>query len=67
MVRLNENYVIDKEGHKIGVFLDMKSYKKVLEQLEELDDIRAYDEAKATEDRVIPFGQAVREIEQERK
>jgi hypothetical protein len=34
----------------------MKSYEKVLEKLEELDDIRAYDEA-------IPFENAVREIE----
>jgi len=63
MVNLNENFVVDKEGHKIGVFLNMKTYEKVLELLEELDDIRAYDKAKQSKDEVIPFDQAVREIE----
>ena len=63
MVKLNENFVVDKEGHKIGVFLNMKTYKKVLELLEELDDIRAYDKAKQSGDEAIPFDQAVREIE----
>ena len=65
MVKLNENYVVDKEGHKIGVFLNMKTYKKILELLEELDDIRAYDQAKSIPQESIPFDQAVREIQEE--
>jgi hypothetical protein len=64
MVKLNENFVVDQKGHKLGVFLDMKSYEKVLEELEELEDIRAYDAAKAAKDDAIPFNQAIREIEQ---
>jgi hypothetical protein len=64
---LNENFVIDKAGHKIGVFLDMKTFEHMVEDLEELDDIRAFDEAKASKDEVIPFDQAVQEIERKRK
>lgn len=63
MVKLNENFVVDKEGNKVGVFLNMKTYRKVLELLEELDDIRAYDKAKQSKDEAILFDQAVREIE----
>jgi hypothetical protein len=35
--------------------------------LEELESIRAYDAAKASGDEVIPFEQAVTEIERERR
>jgi hypothetical protein len=45
----------------------MKTFELMLEDLEELDDIRAFDEAKASNDEVIPFDQAVKEIEQKRK
>lgn len=67
MVSLSENFVIDKKGHKLGVFLDIKTYKHMVDELEELDDIRAFDEAKAVKDEAIPFEKAVREIERKRK
>ena len=67
MAILNENYVIDKNGHRIGVFLDIKTYEHLVEELEELEDIRAFDEAKAARDEAIPFERAVREIERKRR
>jgi hypothetical protein len=67
MVSMNENFVVDKDGHKIGVFLDIKSYEHLVDELEELEDIRAFDESKAAKDEAIPFKQAVQEIERERK
>ena len=38
-------------------------YMELLEAQEELESIRAYDDAKASGDEAIPFSQAVREIE----
>lgn len=67
MVKLNENFVVDKDGKKLGVFLEIKSYKKILEELEELEEIRAYDAAKARKDEVIPFDHAIKEIEKNRR
>ena len=67
MVSLNENFVVDKKGHKVGVFLDFKTYKHMVDEMEELDDIRAFDEAKAAKDEAIPFKQAIQEIERKRK
>ena len=67
MIQFNEKYVVDDRGERIGVILDIGEYEKILEELEELDSLRAYDEAKSTKDEVIPFDQATREIEQERR
>jgi hypothetical protein len=66
MGKFKENYVIDEQGNPIGVVLDIVDYRKLLEELEELESIRAYDAAKASGDEAIPFEQAVAEIEQNR-
>ncbi len=66
MGKFKENYVVDEQGNPIGVVLDIADYRKLLEELEELESIRAYDAAKASGDAAIPFEQAVAEIEQNR-
>ena len=60
-------FIVDEKGNRTAVILDMESYEQLLDALEELDDIRAYDEAKALNDEVIPLEQALREIEESRK
>lgn len=67
MSSLRESYVINEEGERISVILDMDVYHKILTDLEELESIRAYDAAKASNDEPIPFEQAIDEIEKERK
>jgi hypothetical protein len=62
-----EQYVVDKNGNRVSVVLDVEEYQRLLQDLEELDAIRAYDRAKASGDQVIPFEQAVTEIETNRK
>jgi PHD/YefM family antitoxin component YafN of YafNO toxin-antitoxin module len=62
-----EQYVVDKNGNRVSVVLDVEEYQKLIQDLEELDSIRAYDRAKASGDQVIPFEQAVTEIETNRK
>lgn len=61
-----ERYVIDENGNRVGVILDIADYHRLLKELEELESIRAYDAAKASGDEAIPFEQAVAEIEQAR-
>jgi hypothetical protein len=63
MEKFKENYVVDEQGNRIGVVLDIADYRKLLEELEELESIRAYDFAKASGDEAIPFEQAISEIE----
>lgn len=59
-------FITDNKGNRIGVILDLKQYEQMLDALEELADIRAYDEANAVREDVIPFEQAIKEIEQTR-
>jgi hypothetical protein len=66
MGKFKENYVVDDQGNPIGVVLDIADYRNLLEELEELESIRAYDAAKSSGDEAIPFEQAVAEIEQNR-
>jgi hypothetical protein len=66
MITLHERFIIDKDGNRTAVLLDIEEYNKLLQELEELESIRAYDVAKASGDEVIPFEQAVEEIEKQR-
>ena len=49
-----------------GEYLLADAVMAQVEQIEELDSIRAYDAAKASGDEIIPFEEAVKEIEQNR-
>ena len=60
----SERYVVDADGNRVGVVLDMVEYGKLLEALEELEAIRAYDAAKEAEGERIPLDQALAEIEE---
>ncbi len=64
-IKPKERYVVDEKGDRVGVLLDIKDYRKLLAELEELECIRAYDAAKAFSDEIIPFEQAVDEIERD--
>lgn len=67
MANLNEKFVVDGQGNRIGVFLDIQDYQTYLKAFEELQAIRAYDLAKSSNDEIVPFEQAVSEIERSRK
>lgn len=67
MSAANERFVVDEKGHRLAVVLDLKAYKKILAQLEELEAVRAFDAAKRTRHRAVPFEAAVRRIERKRR
>lgn len=41
------HYISDKDGKKLAVILPIEKYSKILEDLEEFEDIKLYDKAKA--------------------
>jgi len=63
---MEARYLTNEKGERIGVLLDIKEYERLIEELEELADVRSYDEAKAQIERegdeAIPLEQAMREI-----
>ena len=66
MATPKERYVVDQNGNRIEVILAIKDYENLLQELEELEAIGAYDAAKASGDETIPIHQAVDEIERNR-
>jgi hypothetical protein len=67
MAKLRERFVVDEQGKRISVFLDMADYQALLDRLEELECIRAYDTAKGSREQAVLFEKAVGEIEMDRK
>ena len=65
-VPASPRFVTDDEGNRVAVIVDLAFYDELLEAFEELEDIRAYDEAKEEGGEVIPFDQAMQEIERTR-
>ena len=63
MNTVKEQFVVDESGNRTAVLLDLEEYSKLLEAKEELESIRAFDEAKSSGDEANPFSQAIREIE----
>ncbi|MBC7589324.1 MAG: hypothetical protein H7178_13295 [Chitinophagaceae bacterium] len=47
---MKTQFVTDNNGNKTAVLLPIKDYKKILEELEELEDIRLFDKAKKNDD-----------------
>jgi PHD/YefM family antitoxin component YafN of YafNO toxin-antitoxin module len=63
---MNGRYVVDENGKRVAVLLEIEEYERMIEEIEELEDILAYKEAKAAlengGDESIPLEQAMREI-----
>ncbi|MEI7595368.1 MAG: hypothetical protein WCK02_06440 [Bacteroidota bacterium] len=55
-----ENFIVDNLGNRIAVMLPIKKYDKMCEALEELEDIKAYDFAKAKNEQTIPLREAIK-------
>jgi hypothetical protein len=60
-------FIKNKKGERVSLVLDIKDYEKLMEELEELEDIRAYDEAKQSGEPVVPSEQIAKRIRQSHK
>jgi hypothetical protein len=67
MHTLHPQYITDNEGKKISVVLPIKDFNAMMEDLEELEDIQLYDEAKKSNEPSIPINEAFKMIEAKRK
>jgi hypothetical protein len=65
---LHPQYITDTNGKAISVILPMKEFKSILEELEDLEDVRLYDKAKKSDKGIrIPMEDAFKKIEAKRK
>lgn len=55
----NQKYIVDRKGKKVAVLLDTKTFDRMVDDLEELEDLRAYDKAKVKVTKEIRNGDTV--------
>ncbi|TAL67708.1 MAG: hypothetical protein EPN82_13740 [Bacteroidetes bacterium] len=59
---MKEKFIVDENGNRTDVVLPIKDYEKLLNELEEIEEVKAYDNAKIKNDEVLPFEDAMKEI-----
>ena len=64
---LHPQFVTDRAGNKSAVLSPIKEYDKLMEELEDAEDVRLYDAAKASKQELIPIDKAFEIIESKRK
>ena len=64
---MKTQFITDNNGKKLAVILPIKDYNEMIEDLEELEDIKLYDKAKKDKDEALPIDEAFELIEQKRK
>ena len=48
--QIKTQFITDSKGKKLAVILPINDYEKIIEQLEDIEDVRLYDEAKKDDD-----------------
>ncbi len=60
-------FITDNNGKKLSVVLPIEDYNRMIQELDELEDIRLADESIAENETSIPIDDAFRIIEAKRK
>ena len=60
-------FITNEKGERIAVIVSIEDYEEMIETIEDLLDIRAIDEARASGEVPIPFEQAMAENRRNRK
>lgn len=64
---MKTQFITDNHGKKLAVILPINEYNKMVEDLEELEDIKLYDAAKKGKQEFIDAEEAFKEIEKKRE
>ena len=67
MLSIHPQYITDDTGKKISIILPIKEFKTIIEELEELEDIRLYDEGKNDKGATVSKKKAMEMIKVGRK
>jgi hypothetical protein len=68
MIEVHPQFIKDTDGNKSLVIIPVTEFDAIMEELEDIEDVRLYDEAKKNDTgERIPMEEAFRRIEAERK
>jgi len=61
---LHPKFVVDEQQKKKEVLLPYEEWERIVEAMEEMDDIRAYDKAKSRPSDPVTFNDVVKKIQE---
>lgn len=64
---MKTQFITDNKGTKVGVILPIKEYNKIMEELDDIEDVKLYDQATKRKSNSIPAEDAFAAIERKRK
>lgn len=67
MQTIREKYIVDRNGKRLGVYLEISDYKRLLSQAEMAESVAAYDAARRSGEEAIPFSKAVAELRKKKR
>jgi len=67
MTVFHPQYVVDENSQRQAVIVSVAEWEQILEKLEELDDLRAYDAVKAKSQGSVSLDQALQELDGNKK
>jgi len=67
MVKLNPKFITDQYGKRLSVVLSIKDFNKLIDLLEDLHDVKSYDEVLQFGEKPVAIDEAFRKIEEQRK
>jgi PHD/YefM family antitoxin component YafN of YafNO toxin-antitoxin module len=55
MQTINPKYITDHAGNKISVVISVKEFEAMVEKIEELEDVKLYDQVKNSDEPSLPI------------
>jgi hypothetical protein len=63
MLEIHEEYLVDEKGNAKSAVVPIEEWNEILESLEDLDDIQAFDKAKKGAVDAVPFDDFLKTLE----
>ena len=60
MISVRKTFIVDTKGNPVSVVINKKDYDKLLEYIDELEDVAAYDRAKKVKGVPVPWNKIKR-------
>lgn len=64
---MKHQYITNEKGKKIAVIIPIEDFDKIVEKLEMLADIKAYDKVMTANEPRVPYGKVLDQIDAKRK
>ena len=64
---MKTQFITDEKGNKISIVIPLKEYSRILEELEELNDIRMFDEVKERKEKSLPIEEYLNQRQKKKK